>query len=110
MKVCSHIEPLYTDTFGSQLENPIAEAVKNAYMDAFELARQAFEKASPDLAKSITDDEIVYLAVYIAGEIKEENRHASEKSDQKILIVCGEGVATAILVKNQMIDLLGDYY
>ncbi|MCI2062076.1 MAG: PRD domain-containing protein [Eubacteriaceae bacterium] len=106
-----HMESMiYRIRYDNQLENPMADTIKNMYSDAFNLAAEGLAVTDSELANKITDDELAFLAVYIASEIKPEIKHKEQKSEQKILIICGEGVATAIMVRNQLEEMLGDYY
>lgn len=107
-RMANHIMPMmYRIEYNMQIENPHTESVKINYPEMFDLARKAFELTDPKLASEVSDDELSYLAIYIASGTGKRNENSRKK---KILIVCAEGVATALMIQSQLEDILGDYY
>ena len=108
-RLINHIAPMiYRINYGVQLDNPIADSVKRDYRLAFDLAKKGIAAADPKLADKITEDELAYLAIYIADGIK--NGIAEGKGSSRILVVCPEGVATALLIRDQLDSLLESHY
>ncbi len=108
-RLVNHIAPMiYRITYGVQLDNPIADSVKRDYKTAFELARQGICLTDEKLAAKITEDELSYLAIYIADGIKSELPQGPHSG--RILVVCPEGVATALLIRDQLESLLESHY
>lgn len=108
-RLVNHIAPMiYRINYGVQIDNPIAGSVKRDYGTAFDLARNGFAATDPKLAAKITEDELSYLAIYIADGIK--SGMAAKKSGGRILVVCPEGVATALLIRDQLSALLDEHY
>lgn len=108
-RLVNHIAPMiYRITYGVQLDNPIAESVRRDYGTAFDLAAKGMAAMDPKLAARITEDELAYLAIYIADGIKSAAQQGPRGG--KILVVCPEGVATALLIRDQLENLLEAYY
>lgn len=108
-RLVNHIAPMiYRITYGVQLDNPIAESVKRDYSMAFELARKGFVATDAKLSAKITEDELSYLAIYIADGIKSDVSQGNGAG--RILVVCPEGVATALLIRDQLATLLDSHY
>ena len=108
-RLVNHIAPMiYRITYGVQLDNPIADSVRRDYRTAFDLARRGIEATDSKIAAKITEDELSYLAIYIADGIKSGARQ--ETGHGKILVVCPEGVATALLIRDQLENMLEPYY
>jgi transcriptional antiterminator len=108
-RLVNHIAPMiYRITYGGQLDNPIAESVRRDYGTAFDLAAKGMAAMDPKLASRVTEDELAYLAIYIADGIKSGAQQGPRGG--KILVVCPEGVATALLIRDQLENLLEAYY
>lgn len=105
----NHIAPMiYRINYGVQLDNPIADSIKRDYSIAYELAREGLAATDPKLAAKISEDELSYLAIYIADGIKSGLQQGGGKG--RILVVCPEGVATALLIRDQLESLLDAHY
>lgn len=107
-QMANHITPMsYRIGYSMQIENPLTNNIKQTYAKEFELAREALAKTDPELAQRITDDELSYLAVFIASGATNKRMHGWSN---KILIICAEGVATALMLEGQLRELLGDFF
>ena len=108
-RLVNHIAPMiYRINYGVQLDNPIADSVKRDYSTAFDLAKKGFSATDAKLAAKITEDELSYLAIYIADGIKTGVPQGFGAG--RILVVCPEGVATALLIRDQLATLLDSHY
>ncbi len=109
-RLANHMAPLlYRVEYGIQVENPLLDEVKTAYQEAFSLVRTGMEITSPYIAAKITEEELAYLAIYIADGVRPEKKEKTPSSN-RILVVCAEGVATALLVRDQLENLFGSTY
>lgn len=107
-QMANHIMPMrYRVGYSMQIENPLTNSIIESHEEEFKLAKTALEEVEPKLAQSITNDELAYLAVFIASGTSKYGRH---EESNKILIICAEGVATALMIQSQLERLLGDYY
>lgn len=104
-----HIKPMYYRLkYGIHISNPILEKIRTMYPDILEYTREAVQKTGGEIASLITEDEIAYLCIYMASFLKEY--HGEKFDKKKILIVCGAGVSTSVLIREQLLDFLGDLF
>jgi len=107
-KLIHHVGPMmYRLAYGISLENPIAVSIRSNYGDSLEIARKAVMVTDPKIGKAISEDELCYLAIYIASgtvQLKSKN------SKHRVLIICAEGVAAALMIQIQLEELLGECY
>ena len=109
-QMLNHIEPmLFRIKYDIQIENPILKNIEKDYGEAVELTMECLKETDEKIAEKITVDEVAYLAVYIAEGVK--NRDPLRVTHpKKILILCAEGVATALMMRDQLSELLSPYY
>jgi mannitol operon transcriptional antiterminator len=101
-----HIKPMYYRLkYGVHIFNPIIEKIKAMYPDIFEYTREAVKKTCTEISTLITDEEIAYLCIYMVSFLKEYQEKKQDKNG--ILIVCGAGVSTSVLIREQLQDFLG---
>jgi len=104
-----HIKPMYYRLkYGVHISNPIIEKIKTMYPDIFEYTRKAVEKTGGEISMLITEEEIAYLCIYMASYLKEY--HGKNQNKNGILIVCGAGVSTSVLIREQLQDFLGSMF
>lgn len=104
-----HIKPMYYRLkYGVHITNPVAEKIKTMYPAIFEYTREAVQRAGGEIASLITEGEIAYLCIYMASYLKEYQGEKHNK--KKILIVCGAGVSTSVLIRDQMQNFLGERF
>ncbi|MBR0598254.1 BglG family transcription antiterminator [Sinanaerobacter chloroacetimidivorans] len=112
-RLVSHIGPMYYRVkYDIKIENPLLDDIKAMYKQAFEVTRKSLGEVEGDLSDLIDDNEMGYLAMYIGGELNQVKREikADQKNGQSVLIVCGAGVAASVLIKSQLIELIGDQF
>jgi mannitol operon transcriptional antiterminator len=106
-----HNTPMYYRIkYGVQEANPLLDSYRIKYGREFDMASAALKLTAPELAELISDDEIAYLAMYIGGELYGWQKVKRLHQGERILVVCGSGVATSILVGNQLDELLNGAY
>lgn len=112
-RLVSHIGPMYYRVkYDLKVENPLLYEIKNKYSLAYEVTTKTVREMDKEFGALVDDNEIGYLTMYICGELNGEGREIKVDSNDgpSILIVCGAGVAASVLVRNQLIDLLGDNF
>ena len=107
-----HIRPLYYRLkYGLQCTSPLSEDIRRKYAETYEFVRRALRKITDELSVMITEEELAYLAIYFVSHEKQENQAEDPFSERpKILVICGEGMATSILVKEQLEEELGSIF
>ncbi len=107
-----HIRPLYYRLkYGLQITNPLSEDIKKRYAEIYEFAKRALKEISNELSVMITEEELAYLVIYFVSNTHDRNElEDSFLEHPKILVVCGEGMATSMLIKEQLEDILGENF
>ncbi len=105
-----HVRPMYYRLkYKIKVHNVLTEEIRGRYRELYNLTDLAVKTVEPRYGLSIPDDEIAYLCVYIGGWMR---RSLTPKSGTvpRILIVCGAGVGTSLLLRDQLSALLGQGY
>ena len=84
--------------FHSTLENPMLSAIRKQYPEAFDCAVIMKERILQQYGLDCNDDELGYLALHFASAL-ESGRTLRQ---QKILVVCGSGTSTSLLLKKKV--------
>lgn len=82
------------------IRNPLLEDVKECYNYVFEVARHAGEILSAHVGKPVPEDEIGYLAMHFGAAM--ERLRPFPGTRKRVVVVCGEGVATAWLLVSRL--------
>lgn len=108
-QISYHIKPMiYRIKYGIRLDNPLLEDIKAMYPEVFFFTLKVLQSMGSELNDFMTEDEVAYLCIYIASHLKENTNDFPEKDKfKRILIICGAGMATSVLLKDQLEDLLG---
>lgn len=110
-RLIEHLTPMYYRVrYGVQEKYPLMESYCHKYKKEYDMARTCLDMADPKLSEKTIDDEIAYLSMYIGGELFVDQNRRKQGGERKILVVCSEGVATSILVRNHLLELLGDTF
>lgn len=110
-RLIEHLTPMYYRVrYGVQEKYPLMESYCHKYKKEYDMARTCLDMADPKLSEKTIDDEIAYLSMYIGGELFVDQNRRKQGEERKILVVCSEGVATSILVRNHLLELLGDTF
>lgn len=111
----SHIEGLVNmDLFRNDRINPMLETIKNAFPLAFDLSVTHLEKIAPKYDFYLSEDEIGYIALHLAGAIERNGKETIRK--QKVAIVCGSGKTMSKLIEMKItrkfsdsVEIIGKY-
>ncbi|MEM4724255.1 MAG: PRD domain-containing protein, partial [Candidatus Hadarchaeum sp.] len=86
--------------FGLPINNPLLSDIKAQYPYVFQVARRACAVLEDKLGKSVPEEEVGYIAMHIGAAM--ERFKAPPTARSRVLIVCGEGVATAWLLASRI--------
>jgi mannitol operon transcriptional antiterminator len=86
--------------FGLAIRNPLLTDIKNHYPYIFQVAERASAALESHLGKRIPEEEIGYLAMHLGAAM--ERFRSPFKARRRVLVVCGEGVATAWLLVSRI--------
>lgn len=100
---------LYRLTFRIGFRSQIADLVTERYRAIYALARMACDTVGRSRGLAFPDDEVACLSVYFGSWLVREESDEGERR-HRILIVCGSGVGTSLLIRQQLQELLGSGY
>lgn len=105
-----HLRPLYYRLkYQVKVRNLLCGEIKREYSGIYDLTRKAADELESRLGMAIPEEELAHISVYLLTWLK--RRRLSEKTgDRKILIVCGAGVGTSLLLRQQISEILGMGY
>ena len=90
------------------------ETIKNAFPLAFDLSLTHLEKIAPKYDFYLSEDEIGYIALHLAGAIERNGKETIRK--QKVAIVCGSGKTMSKLIEMKItrkfadsVEIIGKY-
>lgn len=86
--------------FDLPINNPLLGDIRAQYPYVFQVAARACGVLEHKLGKSVPEEEIGYIAMHIGAAI--ERFKALPTLRSRVLIVCGEGVATAWLLASRI--------
>lgn len=105
-----HVRPMYYRLkYKIKVHNVLTEEIRGRYRELYNLTDLSVKTVEPRYGLSIPDDEIAYLCVYIGGWMRRSLAPESGTMT-RILIVCGTGVGTSLLLRDQLSALLGQGY
>ena len=94
-----HIKRLLSiHTINSSRTNPILEAIKNNFPYPFELAVSAMQKIEKKFQISFTEDEISYIALYLASAIE----NSCNSYSISLAIICGTGKILSSIIESKI--------
>lgn len=111
----SHIEGLVNmDLFRNDRINPMLETIKSAFPLAFDLSLTHLEKIAPKYDFFLSEDEIGYIALHLAGAIERNEKESLQKL--RVAIVCGSGKTMSKLIEMKIsrkfansVEVIGKY-
>ena len=96
-----HLDPVIKKLrLGLPVQNPVLREVKKRYEYIFEVARRASAILEAKIHKPVSEEEIGFLAMHFAAAV--ERMRPFPPIQKKVLVVCGEGVATAWLLVSRL--------
>lgn len=103
-----HIRPLYYRLkYGVNIKNSLFSQIMSMYLDNFFYTKKAIHLSGGEIADLITDEEIAFICIYMTSSLGAGKNQEQIGYHKRILIVCGEGVASAVLLREQLKDFLG---
>lgn len=109
-RLCQHTRPMYYRLkYGIRVTNPLLEHIQTEYNSIYHYTRRAVELTRGELGSLITQEELAYLAVYMASYLSKATESTANVS-RRVLIICGAGVAASVLLREQLTQLLGDLF
>ena len=105
-----HIRPMYFRLkYGIHAGGTLSSQIRSMYAIVFEFTQEALARTNVEMSNLINDEELAYLCIYMASQLGEDTAQQVCIRPQ-ILIICGAGVATSVLLREQLIDFLGDAF
>jgi transcriptional antiterminator/mannitol/fructose-specific phosphotransferase system IIA component (Ntr-type) len=102
-----HIKPvLIRLRYGLPIRNPLLEQIKLKYPYLFKVARECSCVIEERIGRRIPDDEVGYIVMHLAVAL--ERLVFRDKSPNRVLLVCGAGMATVWLMVSKLKCLFPD--
>jgi len=96
-----HLKPVLNRLrFNLPIKNPLLEDIKRQYPYIFKVAWKSSVIFEEKVGKRIPEEEIGYIAMHLAAAM--ECLRLPSEVKRRVLVVCGEGVATAWLLVSRM--------
>lgn len=93
--------------FNMNIRNDLLDMIKTKYPLAFELAILAGKIIQEEYSLKMHENEIGFIAMHFAVALERKGLN-SETEAKKIIIVCGSGMVTAMLMKEKIEALFSD--
>ncbi|MEH7387438.1 BglG family transcription antiterminator [Bacillus sp. JJ1521] len=107
-----HVKPsYYRIKYGLEVENPVAELMKEKYPDVFLLTKKVIHHLENVIGKKVNENEVALIAMHFGGWMRRTG--VTPANRKKMLIVCASGVGTSKLLEHQLeglfstIDIVG---
>lgn len=97
----SHIGRIITNNFDSYLKNEEVELIVRKNIDVYNLVKSNIDIFEILANRSISDNEINYIVIYICASIERLTYQETKKLN--VAIVCGSGIGTSQLLKLNLI-------
>lgn len=105
-----HVRAMYYRVrYRIKIHNPFTYQIVENYYGIFSVTRKVADQLEEKYGLKFSVEEVAYLSIYIGGFLKAENQDTDLKK-KKILLLCGSGLGTSYLLKQQIAGLLGDSY
>jgi len=106
-----HVRPMYYRLrYRIKVRNVLADEIRKRYAGLYKLTELAVRSVEEKYGLFIPTEEIAYICVYIGGWIDERLLLEPEIDENTVIIVCGAGIGTSLLLRTQMVGLLGSEY
>lgn len=106
-----HIRPMfYRLRYHIKVKNVLTREIQSRYHEMYNMTDLAVKTIERDYGLSVPEDEVAYLCAYLSGWAQNYLPVESDSKDSTILVVCGAGISTSLLIKKQLSALLGDSY
>lgn len=96
-----HIQPIHDRLrLGVPIRNPLLDAVRKEYPYVFKVARRTSSILEQAVGMPIPEEEVGYIAMILGAAVERLRRLPGVK--KRVLVVCGEGTATAWLLVSKL--------
>lgn len=96
-----HLKPVLSRLrFNLPIRNPLLEDVKSQYPYIFKVARRSSVILEEQVGRRIPEEEIGYIAMHLGSAMERLRPFPGVR--RRVLVICGEGVATAWLLVSRM--------
>jgi len=105
-----HLRPAVNRiNLGINIVNPMFDEIVSEYPQLFQITKASCIVLEEFLGKTISDDEIAYIALHFGAALKNENQKIEPF---KVLLVCATGIGTSKMLISQLkaryiIDIVG---
>lgn len=100
----THLEILLERlTNNIHLDNPLLEDIQKRYLDIFRLTTDFMSELPSFQPYRLSADEIAYVALHFMASIERQK----EKNKLNVLVICATGFGSAQMLKNRIINELG---
>lgn len=108
LALCLHFEPMIKRLkYNLNLENPLLDQIKDKYSYAYTIAQTSASVIFKHFGKTLSDDEIGYIALSFQLALEDDKRHNIDKKN--ILLICNLGRVSANLMKHRFKEDYSDY-
>lgn len=105
-----HLRPLYYRLkYQVKVRNLLCGEIKREYSGIYDLTEKAAGDFERRLGMKIPEEELAYISIYLLTWLKRQ-RLSEKTGDRRILIICGAGVGTSLLLRQQLSEILGIGY
>lgn len=101
--LAAHVKPTIARlVYGMPLNNPLQSQIREKYPDIYEKARRATVILEDATGRTMTDDEIGFIALHFGGAMIriEQNKQTRRKVD--IGVVCSSGIGISSLLASEL--------
>ena len=105
-----HLRPLYYRLkYHVKVRNLLYSKIRREYQGIYDLTSLAASVFKEHCGLEIPEEELAYISVYLLTWLKRQ--HLSQESgSRRILVVCGAGIGTSLLLRQQVSEILGMGY
>lgn len=105
-----HLRPMYYRLkYSIRVDHQFSGIIIRQYRDLYNLTDLTVKTVEDKYDFCVPAEEIAYLAIFFGSFVKYHGGHEGKQSET-ILIVCAAGVSSAMLIRQQLIFLLGSGY
>ncbi|CAM2872334.1 transcriptional antiterminator bglG [Streptococcus acidominimus] len=100
----THLEILLERLINNvHLDNPLLDDIKSRYLDIFKLTTEFMSSLPVFQSYMLSEDEMAYVALHFLASIERQK----EKNKLNVLVICATGFGSAQMLKNRIINELG---
>ncbi len=105
-----HIRSMYYRLkYSVPVENKLLPQIREMYAEDYRYTQRALQNIGGKIARSITEEETAFLCTYMISSFNIPDA-PQRPPRNRVLIICDAGVASAVLLHEQLIRLIGNVY